>query len=259
MNEQPVIFELIDQHIALVTLNRPEKRNAINGAVTRALEAAVQEVERNPAIRVAILQSSGEQIFSAGADLSEVMAGRGRELTTEAGGFAGFVKAERRKPWIAAVRGAAVGGGFELVLACDMVVAGSSASFGLPEAKRGVLAGAGGVFRLARSIPRAIALELLATGRSIEAQYGHTLGLVNRVVADADVLAEALRLAHEITANAPLSVLESLTIARVAHEHTEAELWQMSQAAAQRIIASADAKEGPRAFLEKRAPQWSGS
>lgn len=256
--DESVTFEVVDKHIAVVTLNRPEKRNAINGAVTRALDSAVRKVESHAEIRVAILAANGGSVFCAGADLAEVAAGRGQELTSEGGGFAGFVRASRTKPWIAAVRGSAFGGGLELALACDMVIAGDGAQFGLPETKRGLLAAAGGAFRLVRAVPRAVAIELLTTGRSFGAHEAKLLGAVNRVVSDETVLAEALALARDIADNAPLAVREALALARVAAQSTEEELWHLTAAAAQRIRASPDAKEGTMAFLEKRKPNWSG-
>src|SRR5690554_2929830 len=148
-DQQQVLFEKINDHVALVTLNRVAKRNAVNGAVTRGLAAAVERVEADPQLRVAILAASGD-VFCAGADLAEMAAGRVDELSTPDGGFAGFVRAPRRKPWIAAVAGKVFGGGFELVLACDLCVAGGAAEFGLPEVKRGLMASAGGAFRIAQ-------------------------------------------------------------------------------------------------------------
>ena len=258
--EDVVRYECVGEHIAVVTLNRPQARNAINGDVARAIDAIRTKIEADPEIRVAILASTGTDVFSAGADLKEVSSSRAGAsvLSTPNGGFAGFVRAERKKPWIAAVRGKALGGGFELALACDMVVAGQSASFGLPEVKIGVLAAAGGAFRVAQILPRAIANELVSTGRSIDATFALAHGLINRIVADDAVLDEAIRLAGEIVKNAPISVRASLDIVRAATELGESELWKMTDAWAQRIIRTEDAKEGPRAFLEKRAPRWTG-
>jgi enoyl-CoA hydratase/carnithine racemase len=258
--EDVVRYERLGEHVAVVTLNRPQARNAINGDVARAIDALRIRIEADPEIRVAILASTGTDVFCAGADLKEVSSSRAGAsgLSTPGGGFAGFVKAERKKPWIAAVRGKALGGGFELALACDMVVAGQNATFGLPEVKIGVLAAAGGAFRVAQILPRAIANELLSTGRSVDAAFALSHGLINRVVADDAVLDEAVRLAEDIVKNAPISVRASLDIVRAATELGESELWKMTDAWAQRIIRTDDAKEGPRAFLEKRAPRWAG-
>lgn len=187
---QEVLYEVAD-HIAVVTLNRPDKRNAVNSAVATAMDWIVKEVERDDDVRVAILTSSLESTFCAGADLSEISKGNARALSTEDGGFAGFVKSKRSKPWIAAVRGNALAGGCELPLTCDMIVAADNSRFGLPEVKRGIFAGAGGVFRLPRALPRNIALEIVATGDPLPAERMYQLGLVNRMVPSEDVLAEA--------------------------------------------------------------------
>jgi enoyl-CoA hydratase/carnithine racemase len=253
-----VLFEIEDQHIALVTLNRPQKRNAINGAVANALDYIVKSVEADDNIRVAILTSSSEGTFCAGADLAEVAAGKGAELRTPDGGFGGFTDAKRAKPWIAAVRGPALAGGCELALACDMIVASADARFGLPEVKRGLFAAGGGAHRLPLAIPRKVAYELIATGESLPAERAYTFGLVNRLTSSAEVLHVARQLAEEIAANAPLSVRESLRIARLAHDLPDAELRALSRKVSELVLSSEDSKEGPRAFLEKRPPQWRG-
>jgi len=254
--DETILFERIDHHIARVTLNRPQARNAINAAMTQRLEAVVRTIEADATLRVAVLAAAPGPAFCAGADLAEVAAGHGRSLMTRDGGFAGFVYAARRKPWIAAVQGYAVGGGLEFALACDMVVAAQDALFGLPEPKRGLLAAAGGAYRLPRAIPRAVAMEMLTTGTPIDACRAYELGLVNRVVDLAALPQAALALAAQVAANAPLSVRESLAIARVAAELDEMELRQLSAEATARVMASEDAREGPRAFVEKRAPIW---
>ncbi|RIJ16793.1 crotonase/enoyl-CoA hydratase family protein [Henriciella mobilis] len=263
MSEKPesvgkeVLYEVKD-HIAVVTLNRPDKRNAVNGAVASALGWICEETERDPDVRVCILTSSLESTFCAGADLSEISKGNAASLSTKAGGFAGFVRFPRTKPWIAAVRGNALAGGCELPLACDMIVAADDSRFGLPEVKRGIFAGAGGVFRLPRALPRNVALEIVATGDPMPAERMYQLGLVNRMVASDKVLEEAKSLAGQIGVNAPLAVQKSLEVARQAFEGTEEELWKKSGAASAIVFSSEDAKEGPRAFLEKRAPVWKG-
>lgn len=251
-----VLFERVGKHIAVVTLNREEKRNAVNGDVTRGLTAAIEAVEQDPELRVAILAAKGP-VFCAGADLSEVSKGAGSLLSTKEGGFGGFVRAHRTKPWIAAVAGKAFGGGCEFALACDLVVAGSAAQFGLPEVKRGLIAGAGGAFRIARALPRALGIEIAITGQPISAQQALQHGMVNRIV-DGDVVAAAIEIAQEIAGNAPLSVRESLRLARAAADFTEDELWAETEKGSATVMASEDAREGPRAFLEKRAPQWKG-
>lgn len=253
-----VLLERVDEHIAVVTLNRPEKRHAVNGAVARRLDAIVKETEADPSVRVVVLTSSGGPTFCAGADLAEVAAGRAADLSTPDGGFGGFVESRRDKPWIVAVRGSALGGGLEFSLACDMRIVGENTVLGLPEVKRGLIAGAGGIYRLPRQIPRAIALEMIAVGEPVDAARAYALGLVNAVVPDGDVLRTALDYARKIAANAPLSVRESLKIARATQDVTEAESILAMQGALDLLMRSEDFKEGPRAFIEKRAPQWIG-
>lgn len=253
-----VLFERVDDHIAVVTLNRPEKRHAVNGAVARRLDALVKQTEADPSIWVVVLTSSGGPTFCAGADLAEISAGRAADLSTPDGGFAGFVESTRAKPWIAAVHGSALGGGLELSLACDLRVVGESSVLGLPEVKRGLIAAAGGIYRLPLQIPRAIALEMIAVGEPVDAARAYALGLVNAVVPDGGVLDAALDYARKIAANAPLSVRESLGVARAAQEMPEAGSIRATHAALERLLRSDDFQEGPRAFVEKRAPRWSG-
>jgi enoyl-CoA hydratase/carnithine racemase len=253
---QDLLFEIVDTHIALVSLNRPAALNAISAKVTQELETIVRRVAQDKSIRVAILTSSNDRAFCAGADLKEIAQGLGPLTVTPDGGFAGFVDAPRDKPWIAAVTGLALGGGCELALACDMIVASKNASFGLPEVKRGLYAGAGGVFRLPRTIPRNIAMELIATGRSITAERAAALGLVNLVTEPHELRDKALELARTIAANAPLAVRESLRVARSAFDRSNEELRIVSDRSSRLVFASDDAREGPAAFVEKRAPNW---
>jgi enoyl-CoA hydratase/carnithine racemase len=205
-----------------------------------------------------VLTGAGDRAFCAGADLKEISAGRIGELVTPDAGFAGFVRAKRTKPWIAAVNGVALAGGTEIVLACDMSIVSDDAKFGLPEVKRGLAALAGGLYRLPRALPRAIALELIATGEPIAADRALTYGLINRVVAKADVVAQALDLAELIAANAPIAVRESLTIARSSFDQNEDELERSVIAMGERLARTADYLEGPLAFIEKRPPHWTG-
>jgi enoyl-CoA hydratase/carnithine racemase len=253
-----VLYERVEETIAVARLNRPDKRNAVNGDVAAAMDWIVKETERDDAVRVVILASSSDAAFSAGADLSEISRGRGHLLSTPDGGFGGFTVHPREKPWIAAVNAPALAGGCELALACDMIVAAETARFGLPEVKRGLFAGAGGVFRLTRRLPASIAYELVATGDPIEAPRAHALGLVNRCVPAGQVFEEAVALARAIAVNAPLSVRESLKVARQSFDASEEELWKLSRATSAKVFASEDAREGPLAFLEKRAPVWKG-
>ncbi|MGB3455998.1 MAG: enoyl-CoA hydratase-related protein [Litorimonas sp.] len=245
-------------NIAIVTLNRPEKRNAVSPELAAALDWVVKDVEADDDIWVAILTSSNDKTFCAGADLKAISEGKGHLLSTKDGGFAGYVSAPRKKPWIAAVKGSALAGGMELTLASDMVVADETARFGLPEVKRSLVAAAGGVHRLARRIPQAIAMEMVATGDPIDAGTAHRHGLVNRIVPLDQVMDEARSLARQITANAPIAVRESLSVTRRAFDATDEVLMNEGQHAFGRVAQTEDMQEGPRAFLEKRAPQWKG-
>lgn len=245
-------------HVAVVTINRPSARNAVNGDVTRAMRTIVDETEDDPDTWVVLLTGAGGQAFSAGADLKEVGAGRIQSLMDEQNGFAGFVHAKRRKLWIAAVEGYALAGGFEMVLACDLVIASTGSSFGLPEVTRGLVASAGGLYRAPRALPRNVAIELVATGRTMTAARAYEVGLLNSVVPPGEALPAALALADEICRNAPLAVRESIGVARLAADLTDVELRRRSEAAQMRIVQTYDFQEGPRAFMEKRAPVWEG-
>lgn len=257
-SQEPLLFEVVEDHIAVVRFNRPNARNAVDVETALALHAAVNRIEADPAIRVAILASSTLGMFCAGADLKVVAAGRVAELRPGDAGFAGFVDAARDKPWIAAVDGPALGGGTELCLACDMIVATPGTRFGLPEVKRGMMANGGGVSRLVRVLPRNLALELIATGEPFGADVAAQHGMVNRLVEAGDLMEAALGLARTIIANAPVSVLESLKIARQVGDRSDAELRRQSRDRMKVVMATEDAKEGPRAFAEKRPPVWQG-
>lgn len=257
-SERAVLFERLPGHIALVTINRPQARNAVDGDVTAQLSAVVADTEADPDVWVVVLTGAGREAFCSGADLKALAAGRGRQLRTEGGGFAGFVYAPRGKPWIAAVNGAALAGGAEIALACELVVAAEHAVFGLPEVRRGLIAGAGGLYRLPRAIPRNLALELVMTGDPIDAAAAHRHGVVNRLVPAAEVRQAAVELAERITRNAPLAVRESLQVARQAHDLAEPELQALGTQGLARMAASQDLQEGLRAFIEKRSPHWQG-
>lgn len=236
----------------VIGLNRPTKRNAINGEVTGGLDEALNLLEDNDDLWCAIL-TGGPEVFCAGADLAE-----GPGEPTERGGHAGMTSRKRTKPLIAAVEGYALGGGFELVLSCDLVVASRTATFGFPEAQRGLLAGFGGAFRAPRVLPANVATELLLTGQPLDAERAERLGLVNRLVEPGLALDVALGLAATICANAPLAVREALALARHEVHGDETDDWQASDAALARLGASADVAEGITAFFERRDPQWTG-
>lgn len=246
------------EHVAVVTITRPEARNAINAQVAKAMEEAVTAIEADEAIRAVVLTGSGERAFCSGADLRAVAAGQLDDLFTASGGFAGFVNARRRKPWIAAVNGFALAGGCEIALACDMVLAVPDARFGLPEVTRGLIASAGGLYRLPRALPRAVAFELIATGQPIDAARAYALGLVNRICEPDALLDDAVTLANQIASNAPLAVTESLRLARLAAMTDDDTLRQAGDEAQARLATTADFTEGALAFVEKRVPRWQG-
>lgn len=258
MTSTAVTLERLPDHVALVTLNRPEARNAVNGDVAQGLEAAIDATEADDDVWLVILTGSGDAAFCAGADLKAVSSGQGQGLRTERGGFAGFVHATRRKPWIAAINGPALAGGCEIALACELRVAVPTARFGLPEVKRGLVASAGGLYRLPRALPQALALEMILTGEPISAERALQLGLVNALAEPAGLLAAAQALAARITVNAPVAVRESLAVAKQALDLDDAGLRSLSGQAQQAVMASEDYREGPLAFIEKRAPRWTG-
>jgi enoyl-CoA hydratase/carnithine racemase len=258
MSAQAVRLERMSAHVALVTLNRPEARNAINGDVARALDAIVGETENDHQIRVVVLAGEGDAVFCAGADLKVVAAGRGEELWTDRG-FGGFSFRTHTKPWIAAVEGAALAGGCELALSCELIVASEASRFGLPEVTRGLVAAAGGLYRLPQRLPPTLAMELILTGEPMDARTAHAHGLVNQLCTAGGARAAALALAGRIARNAPLALRESLLLARAAGAMSEEQGQAASLAARQRIRHSADAREGAQAFVEKRPPRWSGT
>jgi crotonobetainyl-CoA hydratase len=252
--------------VLVLTLNRPEARNAVDRDVSVLVGEAVQAADHDPAVRAIVLTGSGAHAFSAGADLKAIMRGEpilaaGREHWS----IAGFANHFTSKPTIAAVNGAALGGGAELALSCDLIVAVDTATFGLPEVKRGLMAAAGGVFRLAEALPQKLALELILLGEPISAPEALRWGLINRVVPAAEgnpALEVALELASRIAANAPLAVQASKRVAygvRDGQRAAETALWPMSAVEMAVLMASNDAAEGTRAFADKREPVWTAS
>jgi enoyl-CoA hydratase len=245
-------------HTAILTLNRPQARNAIDPELTQAIERALDELETNPDIWVGIL-AAVPPVFSAGADLRAIQAGRGHELVTPRGGFAGLVRRERTKPLIAAVDGPALAGGTELVLACDLVVASTAASFGIPEVKRSLVAGGGGLFRLGRAVPLNIAMECALTGDPIDAERAHHFGLVNLLCAPGEAVDAARRLGARVCANAPVAVRSSRRVVLEGTFASDDVGWQRSEEATALAVESADFQEGVAAFLEKRPARWTGN
>jgi enoyl-CoA hydratase/carnithine racemase len=256
--QDPVLFEMVSPHVALITLNRPDSRNAVNGGVAKLLEGLVEQTEADNNVRAVILTGAGGKVFCAGADLKEVSAGNLDKIILPGSGFAGFVHGKRTKPWIAAVEGLALAGGCELALACDMIVATEGGAFGLPEVTRGLVAAAGGLYRLPRALPRAIAIEMIVTADRIASERAAALGMVNHLVPEGQAVAKALEIAEKAAENAPVAVRESLIIAKAAIDHDDAELARLSDEAQGRIELTEDFQEGPLAFVEKRAPVWKG-
>jgi enoyl-CoA hydratase/carnithine racemase len=238
-----------------LTINRPEARNAINRATAVALGDALDRAEDDDDVWVVVLTAAGDKAFSAGMDLKAFAAG---EFPITEKGFGGLTKRDFSKPLIAAANGSALAGGFEMMISCDMVVAADHAKFGIPEASRGLVAGAGGLIRLPKRVPITIAYEMALTAEPIDATRAYELGLVNRVVPGDQVLDEALALAERIAKNAPLAVRTSKDVMRRATELSEAEAWAANDEAFAMIGQSADAMEGAVAFAEKRQPNWHG-
>ncbi len=237
----------------IVTLNRPEARNAIDLATMTMLSAALDAAAADPDVRAVILTGAGELAFSAGMDLKGFARG---EVPVNEHGFAGITRRHFPKPLIGAANGPAFAGGFEVLLCCDLIVTARHATFGLPEPQRGLVAGGGGLVRLPRRVPRALALEMILTGEPITAERAYDIGLVNRVVESDHLLDATLEVASLIVRNAPLSITESLRVAHRGPDLSEDDAFALSDQAFETIVRSEDALEGAVAFAEKRPPQW---
>jgi enoyl-CoA hydratase len=244
-------------NVLVMTINRPEAKNAVNGAVAAGIEGGIDRLEEDDDLWIGVLAAAGD-VFCAGADLKEINSGNAAALMTPRGGFGGIVYRERRKPIIAAVDGLATAGGCEIVLSCDLVVASTRGAFGLAEVKRNLVAGAGGLFRLPRALPPNVAMEAILTATPIPAERAHQFGMVNRLTDPGAALDGALALAAEITENAPVAVWESRGVAKAAVATGEAELKKMTDQAFGAVLSSEDTKEGLSAFIEKRKPEWKG-
>ncbi|OKJ95690.1 crotonase/enoyl-CoA hydratase family protein [Amycolatopsis sp. CB00013] len=239
----------------LITIDRPQARNAVNAAVAAGLAEALDLLESDPTLRAGVL-TGADGSFSAGMDLKAALKGESPEIPGR--GFGGLTEAELSKPLIAAVEGWAMGGGFELALGCDLIVAAEDAKFGLPEVKRGLIAAGGGVIRLPKRIPHHLAMEFLLTGEPIGAERAGSLGLVNRVVPSGEAAAVALQLAERIAANAPLALALVKKIVRTADGVPDAQAFASQRSELPTLMKSADVREGMQAFAERRAPQWTG-
>ncbi|MFN2101276.1 crotonase/enoyl-CoA hydratase family protein [Altererythrobacter sp. MF3-039] len=240
--------------ILIITINRPEAKNAMNKAAAEGIAAALDKLDSDDDLRVAIL-TGAEGTFCSGMDLKGFL--RGESPSIPGRGFGGITEKGPAKPLIAAVEGYALAGGLELMIACDLVVANSGAKFGIPEAKRGLAAGAGGLMRLPDQIPHKVAMELALTGNFIDAARAYELGLVNRVT-DGSAMEAALELAAAINANGPLAVRVSKQIIEDSRGWSHDERWKKQSELLPQVFMSEDAREGSLAFAEKRAPNWKG-
>lgn len=251
---EPVLVELRDR-VLVVTLNRPEARNAVNAAMARGLGAALDRLDSDPDVSVGVLAGSGAG-FCAGMDLKAFVAGE--DATLPGRGFAGIAECPPRKPLIAAIEGFAVAGGLEVALACDLIVAARDARVGLPEVKRGLVASSGGLLRLPRCVPAKFAAELVLTGGLVSAERAERLGLVNRLAEPGEALEVALELAAEIAANAPLALAASKRVLGEQSDWSLAEAWERQEKIAAPVFSSEDCREGALAFAERREPVWRG-
>ncbi|GAA4242479.1 crotonase/enoyl-CoA hydratase family protein [Actinomadura meridiana] len=251
----PAVLTEEDGGVLIVTINRPKVRNAVNGEAARAIAAAMEELDARKDLSVGVLTGAGGT-FSSGMDLKAFL--KGDIPHVEGRGFAGLAERPPAKPLIAAVEGYALAGGCELALSCDMIVAARDAAFGLPEPKRGLIAGGGGLLRLPRRIPYHIAMEIALTGDAYPADRMAELGLVNRLTEPGGALAAAKELALKIAENAPLALTATKRMITESADWTAEEMWRRQQEISLPVITSRDAQEGPAAFAEKRRPNWKG-
>lgn len=252
MTAPDIVATHTDGSTLVITLQRQAKRNAVNRAMADALDAALNRLDDEPALQVGVL-TGGAQVFCAGSDLSAV-----GDYVTVRGGEYGIIRRRRRKPLIAAVEGLALGGGLEIVLCCDLVVAAADARFGLPEVKRGILPTCGALFRALQALPPNVARELVLCGEPIDAARAHAFGLVNRLTEPGQALPQALAMARQMAGNAPLAVQACLGAMNSLQSAQDALGWELTARALEAIRDSDDLKEGIRAFFEKRPPVWTG-
>jgi len=252
---EPVVLVERRGGVLLVTINRPKQRNALDGAAGHALAAAMDTLDADDGLKAGVLTGAGGT-FSAGMDLKAFLRGERPDLPGR--GLGGITQTPTRKPLVAAVEGWALAGGFELLLACDLIVAAETARFGVPEVKRGLVAGGGAVLKLPRRIPYAVALEMLLLGEPISARRGYELGLVNQVVEEGQALAGALEMAELLVANGPLALAATKEVASQTMDWTADVAWERQEQILAPVYASEDAREGARAFAEKRPPAWTG-
>jgi enoyl-CoA hydratase len=255
MNDEPAVLTERRGRVLLVTINRPEQRNAVNAAVAEGIAAALDELDRDAELSLGILTGAGKG-FSAGMDLKAFVAGESPYAGDR--GFAGITQRAAEKPLIAAIEGFAVAGGLEIALACDLIVAARGARLGVPEVKRSLVAAAGALLRLPRVLPRSVAMELALTGDPIDAERGYELGMVNRLTEPGKALDAALELAEAIAANGPLALAATKRILTESVDWPSSEFFARQGEIAGPVMGSEDAQEGAKAFAEKRAPVWKG-
>ncbi|MFI7640988.1 crotonase/enoyl-CoA hydratase family protein [Nonomuraea sp. NPDC049400] len=253
MSDEVLVEE--SENVAVITINRPKARNAVNGAVARGIAEALDTLDARPDISAYVLTGAGGT-FSAGMDLKGFLSGD--FPVVEGRGFGGLTESPPKKPLVAAVEGYALAGGFELALSCDVIVASSEATFGLPEPKRGLVAGAGGIMRLPRRIPYHVAMEIALTGDHYPALRLYELGLVNRITSPGEALEGALELARKIAANAPLALAATKKVIIESADWSLEEMFAKQSAIVGPVFGSKDAMEGAAAFAEKRPPKWKG-
>jgi enoyl-CoA hydratase len=254
MTDEAIVTETRDG-VLIITINRPDARNAVNGAVASGMAAALDRLDTDDDLRVGVVTGAGGY-FSAGMDLKAFVQGESPYAGDR--GFAGITQRASKKPLIAAVEGFALAGGFEVALSCDLIVASSEARFGIPEVKRSLVAAGGALLRLPRRIPYHLAMELALTGEPIGAERAAELGIVNRVAAPGAALDVALELAKGLAKNAPLALAASKQIIEQSPDWSQAEMWTKQGEISGPVFVSEDAREGATAFAEKREPVWQG-
>ncbi|MBA2506523.1 MAG: crotonase/enoyl-CoA hydratase family protein [Thermoleophilaceae bacterium] len=255
MTDQPAVLTERRGPVLVITLNRPEVRNAVNAALAEGIGRALDELDSDDALQVGILTGAGG-FFCAGMDLGAFV--KGESPYYEGRGFAGIAQRASRKPLIAAIEGFAVAGGFEVALACDLIVAAEGAKLGIPESKRSLVAAGGALLRLPKRMPYHVVMELALTGDPFPAERFHELGVVNRIAAKGEALDTALELAEAIGKNGPLALAAAKQILDEQFDWSSEEMWEKQGAIAGPVMTSEDAKEGASAFKEKREPEWKG-
>jgi enoyl-CoA hydratase len=255
MNDEPAVLMERRERILLITINRPDQRNAVNAAVAQGIAAGLDELDDDPGLSVGVLAGAGKG-FSAGMDLKAFVAGESPHAGDR--GFAGITQRASVKPLIAAIEGFAVAGGLEIALSCDLIVAARGARLGVPEVKRSLVAAGGAMLRLPRVLPRNVAAELALTGDPIDAERAHSLGMVNRLAEPGKAIEIAVELAEAIAANGPLALAATKRILAESLDWPETDFWHRQGEITGPVMGSEDAREGAIAFAEKRAPVWKG-